>query len=99
MSKGKATSVEDIRKEMLADEKDADGDYMNRLKEVSGSGLVNTRISDRESEVSIFYVHTICANTFYLILTSCMNPTVPERQDEQGAVSQSRRCFCCIQFE
>jgi hypothetical protein len=43
--------MEEIKKDML-DEDGDDGDYMDRLREVSGTGLVNTRISDRESEVS-----------------------------------------------
>jgi hypothetical protein len=45
--------MEEIKKDMLEDEdENGDGEYMDRMREVSGSGLVNTRISDRESEVS-----------------------------------------------
>ena len=43
--------MEEIRKDMLEDDDDNDDEYLNRLREGNGSGLVNTRIADRESEV------------------------------------------------
>ncbi len=43
--------MEEIKKDMIDGDEDEDGDYMDRLREVSGTGLVNTRIADRESEV------------------------------------------------
>lgn len=46
-------SMEEIKKDLL-DGEDEDDSYMDRLREVSGTGLVNTRISDRESEVRKF---------------------------------------------
>jgi hypothetical protein len=46
--------MEEIKKAMLEDEEE-DGEYLDRLRENSGSGLVNTRISDRETEVRIDY--------------------------------------------
>lgn len=45
--------MDEIRKDMLEEDDEENGDYMDRLREVSGSGLVNTRISDRESEVCV----------------------------------------------
>ena len=46
------SSVDDIKKDMLEDEEDNNETYLDRLREVSGTGLVNTRIADRESEVT-----------------------------------------------
>lgn len=45
--------MEEIKKDMLDGDDEDDGDYMDRLREVSGTGLVNTRIADRESEVFV----------------------------------------------
>jgi hypothetical protein len=44
--------MEEIKKAMMEDEEE-DEEYLDRLRENSGSGLVNTRISDRETEVRI----------------------------------------------
>lgn len=44
--------MEEIKKSML-EEEDGDDNYLDKLREVSGTGLVNTRISDRENEVFI----------------------------------------------
>ena len=53
--------MEEIKKDLMEDEDgNDDGDYMNRLREVSGSGLVNTRIADRENEVSILDLICLC---------------------------------------
>jgi len=53
--------MEEIRKDMLEDDDDNDDEYLNRLKEGNGSGLVNTRIADRESEVCKSYPLQVCA--------------------------------------
>lgn len=45
--------MEEIRKDMLNEDEEDTGEYMDRLREVSGTGLINTRISDRENEVSM----------------------------------------------
>ena len=44
--------MEEIKKSML-EEEDGDDSYLDKFREVSGTGLVNTRISDRENEVII----------------------------------------------
>lgn len=41
-------------------EKD-DKETASSLRENSGSGLVNTRIADRESEVKIFFFRLMCS--------------------------------------
>jgi len=43
--------MEEIKRAMLEDD-DEDENYLDSLRQNSGSGLINTRISDRESEVS-----------------------------------------------
>lgn len=52
--------MEQIRKDMLEDEDDNDEEYLDRLREGNGSGLVNTRIADRESEVK----YRLCELTY-----------------------------------
>jgi hypothetical protein len=48
--------MEEIKKDMLEDEdENGDDEYMDRMREVSGTGLVNTRIADRESEVRTYF--------------------------------------------
>jgi len=43
--------MEEIKRAMLEDD-DEDENYLDSLRQNSGSGLINTRISDRENEVS-----------------------------------------------
>jgi len=54
------SKMEQIRKDMLEDEDDNDEEYLDRLREGNGSGLVNTRIADRESEVK----YRLCELTY-----------------------------------
>lgn len=42
--------MEEIKRAMLEDD-DEDENYLDSLRQNSGSGLINTRISDRENEV------------------------------------------------
>ena len=44
-------NMEEIKRAMLEDD-DEDENYLDSLRQNSGSGLINTRISDRENEVS-----------------------------------------------
>lgn len=44
--------MEEIKRAMLEDD-DEDENYLDSLRQNSGSGLINTRISDRENEVSL----------------------------------------------
>jgi hypothetical protein len=43
-------NMEEIKRAMLEDD-DEDENYLDSLRQNSGSGLINTRISDRENEV------------------------------------------------
>jgi hypothetical protein len=52
--------MEEIKKSMLQGEEDDDGEYLDRLREASGSGLVNTRIADRENEVCLMGLFMRC---------------------------------------
>ena len=45
-------NMEEIKRAMLEDD-DEDENYLDSLRQNSGSGLINTRISDRENEVSL----------------------------------------------
>ena len=53
---------------MLEDDDDNDDEYLNRLREGNGSGLVNTRIADRESEVRIALLLQVSLFITHLLL-------------------------------